>query len=779
MTTTSDGTDPPPDGAVLFLLHARTGAELDILQRWVSASIGSAECLRLPHPRATEGTAGADRAAFRRRLARDDDPDLHPLRVVWLPPEHDGQRRARVRDVVLGDPRHPNERRQRRLAQSADAYQVVVAEPARLHELRARFEASSAGVGGDAFELFVARQAVLALERAEYRIVGANYKVPRLVREEISTSARFADGVARLAAELGRTVADVHAEAIEDLNEMAAGYSRLLIDAMSQLGDFICRPGYGDQIDYAPEQVELVKELFDHHPVVVMPSHKSQLDGAVIPRALRDNGLPPTHIFAGINMSMGPFAVVFRRMGRIFIRRSTREDPVYRWVLREYVGYLLEKRFHLEWYIEGTRSRTGKLMPPKLGLVRYVVDAYLEGRSDDVMMLPVSIMYDELHEIADYAREARGGTKQAEGLGWAVRYYRAQRRKYGRIYVRFGEPVSLNQALGGYAEATEDERRIMLHKLAFEVCTRINDVTPITGSALLSQVLLATRGRALTISDIYGAMGEILGQARRRNLPLADSAQRLGSVEGLADLTASLVANGTFESFDGGAEPVFRVAPGRELTAAFYRNTAIHYFIGGAIGEVALLKAAESPADPTETFWNEVFEVRDVLKFDFFFAEKDDFRKQVAEQLSGRVPDWEHQLAVGHDPAELRAALQPLTAFAVLRPFIEAYGVVARVLTRSGLDEEIEEKECVAACLGLGTQLMLQGSLRTEEAVSKILFGTGYQLAAHRGLTRPGPDLAARRAAFADELLDITRRIDLTERLTYAAANRSITVVGQ
>lgn len=766
------------DSDYVYLLDVATAIERELLEAWIAEHDPGARSLTLVQP-GSWTDAGSALLAFRAALRESGGCLLRPLRVVWMPPERDG-RRARLRDVVLGDPRHPSARRQRRLRGNAEAFEIAVADAAGLDELRRRHhDRTGPDAGDDEFEKFVARQAVLALERAEYRIVGAHHKVPRLVREEIEASARFSQGVADLAAGLGRSVESVREEAVADLDEMAAGYSRLLLDAMSRLGDFVCRPGYGEAIDYEQSQVDMVRDLFGRHPMIVLPSHKSQLDGAVIPRVLRDTGVPPTHIFAGINMSFGPFAPVLQRMGRIFIRRTMQDDPVYRWVLREYIGYLLEKRFHLEWYMEGTRSRTGKMVPPKLGLLRYVVDAFEEGRSDDVMLLPVSIMYDELHEIADYTREARGGTKEAEGLGWAYRYYRAQRGGFGRIYVRFGEPLSLKNALLGYADGDENERRLHLQKIAFEVCWRINHATPITGSALLTLLLLATRGRALNERDLHEAVGSLLDQAKRRRLPIAASARSLDDMEGLRRLTESLVTNGTLECYSGGPEPVYRIAPGKELTAAYYRNTAIHYFVGGAIGEIALIAAADRDGNRIDAFWDEVFALRDVLKFDFFFAEKDDFRKLVTDQLSGRLPEWEDLLAGSGDHLELLRGLQPLVSFAVLRPFIEAYGVVARVLERADAGHPVEEKACIEECLALGTQLAMQGALRTEEAVSKILFATGFKLAAGRGLTEPGDDLGSRRRAFAAEMADINHRIDVAEDLTYAAAHRSIKVVGR
>ena len=336
--------------------------------------------------------------------------------------------------------------KRRILSRNPDRARVVVAQPASLADVSAR---PGAPADGDATALaaFVARQALLALERAEYRMRGARYKVPRLVREDLEGSAAFRARGEALADKLGRPRDEVWAEIEHCLDEMVTGYSRLFLDLMARLGSRVKRPGYGDEIDYDEDQLERVRETLARYPAVILPSHKSNLDALVIPVALHENGLPPTHTFAGINMAFWPFGTIFRRAGRIFIRRDIANDPVYRWVLREYLAYLVEKRFTLEWYIEGTRSRTGKLAPPKMGLLRYVADACREGRTDDVALVPVSIVYDQLDEVREFASEATGGAKKAETIGWAFKFIRSQRGSYGRIYVRFGEPISLREAV--------------------------------------------------------------------------------------------------------------------------------------------------------------------------------------------------------------------------------------------------------------------------------------------------------------------------------------------
>jgi glycerol-3-phosphate O-acyltransferase len=195
---------------------------------------------------------------------------------------------------------------------------------------------------------------------------------------------------------------------------------------MPTVGRLIFQRGFDPQIDYDPAQVERLRAAMEQHPGILLWSHRSNLDTLVLAAALQEQGIPPAHLFAGINMAFGPMGAIMRRAGVIFIRRSTSDDPLYKYVLREYVGYVLEKRFNLSWSIEGTRSRTGKMLPPRLGLLSYAADAYLQGRVDDIALLPVSITFDQLHEISEYAEYARGASKKPEGFGWLYGFIKAQ-----------------------------------------------------------------------------------------------------------------------------------------------------------------------------------------------------------------------------------------------------------------------------------------------------------------------------------------------------------------
>ena len=300
------------------------------------------------------------------------------------------------------------------------------------------------------------------------------------------------------------------------------------------------------------------------------------------------------HTFAGINLSFGFMGPLMRHSGVIFIRRKL-DDPLYKYVLRQFVGYIVEKRFNLSWSIEGTRSRTGKMLPPKLGLLAYVADAYLDGRSDDILLQPVSISFDQLHETAEYAAYARGGEKTPEGLSWLYNFIKAQgERNYGKIYVRFPEAVSMREYLGEpHGPMTTDDaaKRLALQKMAFEVAWRILRATPVNATALVSALLLTTRGVALTLDQLHHTLQDSLDYLERKQTPMTNSALRLRTADGVRAALDALSNGHPVTCVDGGREPVWRIAPEDEHEAAFYRNTLIDAFLETSIVELALAYA--------------------------------------------------------------------------------------------------------------------------------------------------------------------------------------------
>lgn len=754
--------DFSPTDDTLVLASVSSKAETDLVNAWLKAQRRAhpdttVDAMRLPpsdpSPQQVDELADKLNAAQTREVV--------PIRVFWVPGGL--PTRVKLAGLIAGrETYRPPEVLQRAiLRKDPSRARIVAGEPATVGELRQQWREHTVGETQQDFARFVLRRAALAVERIELRLLGPAYKSPRLITDELMASSRFMSGL--------ESIPGASAEQAEEmLNELATGWSRFSVDLIPNLGRTIFSRGFDPRIDYDSAQIEVMRQSLEDHPAVFLWSHRSYLDGVIVPVALQENKLPPAHTFAGINLSFGFMGPLMRRSGVIFLRRKL-DDPLYKYVLRQFVGYIVQKRFNLSWSIEGTRSRTGKMLPPKLGLLSYVADAYLDGRSEDILLQPTSVSFDQLHETAEYAAYARGGEKMPEGAQWLINFVKAQgERNYGKIYVRFPEAVSMRQYLGdpdGPIAHDEGAKRLAMQKMAIEVAWRILRATPINATALVSTVLLATRGRALTLRQIHHTFQDSLDYLQRKKTPMTNSALRLHSTDGVRAALDALSGGHPVTRIDGGHEPVWRIAPDDELEAAFYRNSLIHAFLETSIVELALLHASRAAeGERVDAFWAQVMRLRDLLKFDFYFADTATFRANIAEELDW-ITDWEAQLAAGTEAVEaVLRAKRPLMSGAMLRPFFEAYEIVADVLCGSGVD--IGGKELTEAALGVGAQYAAQGLVRSNESVSALLFATARQVAADQKLLEPSVDLRDRRRAYLNELQAILADMERVHELS-------------
>jgi glycerol-3-phosphate O-acyltransferase len=785
-TESTELTDEPawPETAgrrVVFLLDASSTLEQHLLNAWLrrkrpsTSSAGDYHVISLPPSRRRRRRPGLD-PRLQSELAASDDPLLAPLRVAWLPPLREGVRAVRLSDLLtFGDPRDPGPLRQAWvLRRHPDRCRILAAEVAPVSELRRRWREAGATdthfISG--LPEFVCRQAGLALERAERQLRGARYKVPRFVREEIFARPDFRGDLAALAHELGRPEAEVVQQATRYLREISATHTTYMMDLVAQLNRRFYTRGYGEALHYDREELARIYSLAQRHPVVFLPTHKSYLDHMVLAHALHENGLPPNHTAGGANLNIPPLSSFFRRSGVFFIRRSFRDNPVYKHVLRSYINYLVEKRFSLEWYIEGTRSRSGKLLPPRLGLLTYVVDAYEQGRSEDVFLLPVSIAYDQIQGIHSYVAEQRGGAKPKEGLRLFFRLLRGHglHQQFGNVHLRFGEPLSLRRQLGppgALEERDPDERDRAVEALALEVAVRINQVTPVTPTSLVTLALLGEERRPLTHQEICGSVNELLDYVKERKLPTTMECDQLRTADAVLRTLEALAANQVILRQDDSRGVLYMIAPEQELTAAYYRNTVIHFFVNGAIAELALARARESHGgDAIRALWDEALRLRDLLRFEFFFADPETFQTELRGELAFHDPAWEKRLGEGGAVESLLRRIRPRLAPRILRPFLESDLIVSEALARLEPHAAFDGRRFLDACLTLGRESQLEHRIRSAASVSTALFQTALLLAQGRGLLGPDTaDLPGRRAAFAEEIKQTLERLDFIEGL--------------
>jgi glycerol-3-phosphate O-acyltransferase len=735
--------------ALVLLAGPASVAERALVARWLRDGH--------PSPSALLSLDDPDLARWLDRAA--PDTVVTAVRVAWLPRERGGERRVRWSDVLSQvNPRRPPAFWQNRIMRrEPDRAQMVVAAPATVAALRARWG------GTGSFAHFVSRQARLALDRSERALVGYRYKVPREVTEAIEDSPRFRAEVGRLAAQLGLTEQEAMGRAGADLDSLVASMSPIAVDLLSSTLRPLHAYAWDVQVDTA--ELQRWRALNREHALVFLPSHRSYADPLLLADVLAEHDFPRNHVLGGDNLRFWPIAPLARRAGIVFIRRSFGDDEIYKLALREYLGFLLAKRFNLEWYMEGGRSRTGKLRPPRYGLLSYVAEAVARGQAEDACLVPVAITYDQLREVSAMAAEQAGAAKKSEGIGWLAAYARGQLARIGTVHVRFAEPISLRAALPpGGPDGDKDAWRLALQKVAFEVAVRINRVTPVTATALVTLALLGVRDRALTLGQVRGVLEPLRGYLAERELP--HSREILDTGAGVQRVLGALSQQNVVTVYAGGEEPVYAIERGQHLVAAFYRNSAIHHFVDRAVAELVLLSA------PGER-WDEAMRLRDQLKFEFFFPDKAAYRAVLRAELDRLDPGWE-------TVADGRAVLERsdlLVANRVLRSFLDAQLVVAERLAARSQDQRFVERDFLGECGGVGRQMLLQGRLHGPESLSRELFASAVKLAENLDLLGPGgDDLARRRRAFAERLHDDVARLIVIDEIDAAGRREAIGV---
>jgi glycerol-3-phosphate O-acyltransferase len=389
----------------------------------------------------------------------------------------------------------------------------------------------------------------------------------------------------------------------------------------------------------------------------------------------------------------------------------------------------------------------------------------------------VSIVYDGLPEVASLTAEQRGTHKKSESISWLLKYPRSTGRGFGKAHVGVGEPLSLREALGPRgSDANGEARRHRVERVAFEVCHRINRATPVTATALVTLALLGVDDRALTLEDIETVVAPFVRYFERRNLAVTRDLAQPGELRHTLDWLSD---NGVVVRFDGGLEPVWGISPDRHLDAAFYRNSILHMLLDRAIVELVLAAAAEGRISLESEAWDEALRLRDLLKFEFFFPDKVEFRQNLKAELALIDANWPARLGEPSYAKSILADARPHLAHRALHSFIEAYYVTADRLATQPPTAEVDEAAFVTECFGVARQRRLQRRLRSSDSISTEVFRTALKVATHRGLLGPGGgQLATRRRAFAAELAELLERLEGMRDLATSDAEIAITGEG-
>lgn len=763
------------DGRILYLLDARHSVERKHLLRCI-APVDHA--LPPEHQRDYISLSIADERTKRpldvlaQKLMATPETLVMPIRIAWQIPNFRQDRAIKLRHMLYGDPRQPGALRARAiLMRDKERAHILTGQPATIADLQERFR-NQIGVDEqfDAMEFaaFVTRQAGLVLDIEERRLRGIRYKVPHYVADGILSSKRFRGAIKTLSDETGTKVSSLYDEAGGYFKELVARPTPLLMDIRAKFDRFVLRLGYPEGLKTRPDEVQALGETMRTHPTLVLFTHKTYLDGLPPSDIAYHNDLPMVHVFGGINLDIFGLGFLMRRAGTIFIRRNFDKNPLYKLVLQHYVSYLLDKRFPMTWAFEGTRSRLGKLMPPRYGLLKYVLDAAHVNDIHDVHIVPLVTSFDLIRDVDEYAAEQTGAAKKPESLKWLINYLRSLREPLGRVYVDIGKPVVV-------ARAPSPDDKLALSKIAFEVAVQANNVTPLTLTSVMCLALLGTAPRGMTAAELRAGIEHTVKWAVKRGIRISDDLEPAKGLD-LQAITDTLINSGLLVRDDQGPSVIFTIEPDKHPMASYYRNTIIHHFLNKAIVEMALLKARDLENNiPAQSFWAETERLRELFKFEFFYPEKSEYRANLEQELTLADADWQHKLSAGGPQlSALINRFQPLVCHAVFMPFVEAYTVVIQILARQQAGDAIDRKTLVEIALKEAHQAYLLRQITSKSSIGKILFENGFKMADSQGLIgEASAEMIAKRKTILRELRSLSRRMETARLKVLALADKS------
>ncbi|MFP1796003.1 glycerol-3-phosphate 1-O-acyltransferase PlsB [Lonsdalea quercina] len=356
----------------------------------------------------------------------------------------------------------------------------------------------------------LARVARMHFARLRLAAVGPRLPVRQELFKKLLSSkaiAKAVDDEAR-AKKISREKAQQNAIAM--LEEIAADFSYEAVRLTDRVLGWTWNRLYQGINVHNAERVRQLAQ--DGHEIVYVPCHRSHMDYLLLSYVLYHQGLVPPHIAAGINLNFWPAGPIFRRLGAFFIRRTFKGSKLYSTLFREYLGELFTRGYSVEYFVEGGRSRTGRLLDPKTGTLAMTLQAMLRGGTRPITLVPIYIGYEHVMEVGTYAKELRGATKEKEGFLQMVRGLR-KLRNLGQGYVNFGEPLPLmtylNNKVPQWRDAIdpiEAQRPAWLtptvQDIASDIMVRINNAAAANAMNLCSTALLVSPQRAMTRTQL-------------------------------------------------------------------------------------------------------------------------------------------------------------------------------------------------------------------------------------------------------------------------------------
>lgn len=512
-------------------------------------------------------------------------------------------------------------------------------------------------------------------------------------------------------------------EAEKMLEEIAANVRHESLRTADRLLSWLWNKLYqGINVQYA----ERVRKLaLEGHELVYVPCHRSHMDYLLLSYILYHQGLVPPHIAAGINLNFWPAGPIFRSWGAFFIRRTFKGNRLYSTIFREYLAELFYRGYSVEYFIEGGRSRTGRLLEPKTGMMSMTLQALQRGLKRPISIVPVYIGYEHVLEVDTYAKELRGAEKEKENAGLVLRVIK-KLRNLGQGYVNFGEPIPLNHYLNQHfpewKEPVEENARpkwlnSAVESVANQVMVNINNAAAVNAKNLIGSVLLASRQRALTKEQLLEQVESYM-QLFKQVPYTADITLPTDSAEAMLEHVLQLPRSGVLSEKDNFGE-IIRLDRQSAVLMTYYRNNIQHLFVlPSLVASIVLHHEAVSK----DLIMQSIHRIYPFLKAELFlYFEQQDIRSHIEAILS----EFTRQNLIKNESEMFminRPRIRSLQLHSAgVRELLQRYYISLSILIEH---PEISRNELEKESRSIAQRLSVLHGINAPEFFDKALFST-------------------------------------------------------
>ena len=613
--------------------------------------------------------------------------------------------------------------------------------------------------------LVLRRDLVVRLNRHRQSITGPTRKSREELKESILTTERFQLYMNTYAENKNIPIQEVRRKADGLLNEIAANYKPAFIKVASVIVGWITRTMF-DGFTTNHEILSKVKNMAQKGPLVLIPCHKSHIDYLILDYLLYQNNMQVPHIAAGKNLSFWPMGPIFRSGGAFFLRRSFRGAVLYARVFAEYVHKLLEEGYHIEQFIEGGRSRTGKLLMPKLGLLSILVNAYKNGACEDMIIVPIYIGYDRIIEEKSYLHELGGGQKEPENILQIIQARKFLKKRYGKIYIQFNDPISLKQLTSRskqpLTQMTSKEQNALIRNLGYRILNAINRVTVVTPHALVASAILNFPKETFSFSELLDVDATYLAYLASQNVKLADTlvSDRVRAFEQVIESYSQrkFIERVTGDKKDKDAEKLFTINEDRRPYLEYYKNNCVAFFIPAAYTAMAILQkdafrfCARELHDPY-AFWQDFFKYE--FAYDVDSSPGLNVRKTIKFFIDDAIVVPHQTLPDTYDITPTGFRKLKLFAF-FLKTFLESYWIVLNYYMRNP-QSSIDAKDRLKKITNRGNRMYKRKEIERKEALSRVNYQNAVELFTSQGIK--GTDDTEKITIYAGAIQDALKHL--------------------